>query len=310
VIDFEWLDEFDSSVEAELGEMLAEAAVEDEAAGFPQLSLDDPMVANTKHLLVWLLPDERSGRQIPMALSLAAYLRVEPLDGDDRGVGEVSYVVRSAYRSLGITTMLLEKIGLELGVEGGWQGSGVSALRIWARGNHPAALRISLRFRRYRIVTARRECRLLIPLREGREVDPGAEGGPTVREAGGAAERAAAAELWAASGRRDRPPAEKRMLVTGSERLTGAVWFDPRSGDRTEYGTAGRVVALALAEDAEPGGPRALLVAALERMRDAGRRVGAIVVDAEDRALVHETRSLGFLHERTDVLYTVSGRAS
>jgi hypothetical protein len=46
VIDLEWLDEFDSSVEAELGEMLAEAAVEDEAAGFPQLSLDDPMVAD------------------------------------------------------------------------------------------------------------------------------------------------------------------------------------------------------------------------------------------------------------------------
>jgi mycothiol synthase len=67
------------------------------------------------------------------------------------------------------------------------------------------------------------------------------------------------------------------------------------------------VVAPALAEDAEPGALRALLVAALERMRDAGLRVGAIVADAEDRALVHETRSLGFLHERTDVQYTVRG---
>jgi mycothiol synthase len=48
-------------------------------------------------------------------------------------------------------------------------------------------------------------------------------------------------------------------------------------------------------------------VRGLGRLRDAGIRVGAITVDSRDRALVHETRSLGFIHDRTDIQYTVSG---
>jgi mycothiol synthase len=319
VIDFEWYpagQAFPAEVEAELREMLHEAAEADAEAGFPQLSLDDDTEPGTTQLLVWLLPDERSGRNVPLAPSLAGYLRVEPLRGEDEGIGEVSYVVRPDYRSRGITTLLVEKIGLELGAEDGWCGTGVRSLRVWARGNHPAALRMSLRFRRYGIKTALRRWQLVVPLRVGREIDPGAEvGGPQVREATTTAERVSAAELWTASGRRHQPPAEGRLLVSGSaEAPDGAVWVDPDSGEPTEWGAAGRLVALVTrAGDREHEDDplvRALLVAGLEHLRDAGVRAGVITVDAQDRPLVHEARSIGLMHDQTDVQYTVVNTAT
>ena len=320
MIDFEWYpaggEGFPPEVEAELREMLHEAAEADAEAGFPQLSLDDDTEPGTTQLLVWLLPDERSGRNVPLAPSLAAYLRVEPLHDEDAGIGEVSYVVRPDYRSRGVTTLLVEKIGLELGQPDGWCGTGVRALKVWARGNHPAALRMSLRFRRYGIRTALRRWQLVIPLRTGREIDPGAElGGPQVREATTTAERVAAAELWTASGRRHPPPADTQLLISGpSEAPDGAVWVDPDSGEPTEWGAAGRLVALCTrdADRAHEDDPlvRALLVAGLERLRDTGVRAGMITVDAQDRPLVHEARSLGLMHDQTDVQYTVTNTAT
>lgn len=320
MIDFEWYRPdgpgFEPDVEAELREMLAEASETDAEAGFPRLSLDDPVEPGTSHLLVWLLPDERSGRNVPLVPSLAGFLRVEPLRDEDAGTAEVSYLVRPDYRSRGITTLLIEKIGLELGTPDGWQGTGVSGLRVWARANHPAALRMSLRFRRYGIRTVLREWQMLAPVRIGRDVDPGAEPGrPVVRQAAGAAERDAAAALWTASGRRHAPPADTVLLVSGSaERPDGAVWVDPESGEPTEYGTAGRLVAVVTRDPdrdrEEDPLVRSLLVAGLEYLRDAGLRVGATTIDSEDRPLVHEARTLGFVHDQTDVQYTVHNRTT
>ncbi|GAA2454578.1 hypothetical protein GCM10010191_86940 [Actinomadura vinacea] len=311
MIDFAWYTDLEPGVEAELREMLAGAAREDEEAGFPRLSAEDPVEPGTRRLLVWLLPDERSGVDAPAVPSLAAYLRVEPPRDADGGAGELSYVVRPGYRSRGITTLLLEKMGLDPGGEDGPQRSGAPVLRVWARGDHPAALRLSLRFRCLGIVPERREWRLLIPLREGRAIGTGAEpGGPGVREAPGAAGRTAAAALWAASGRRHLPPSDAQVLISGSgEAPDGAVWIDPRPGERTDFGAAGRLVAVATRQGREGREEdpliRALLVAGLERLRDAGLRAGAIAVDARNRPLVHEARSLGFTHDRTDVRYTL-----
>ncbi|GAA4546715.1 GNAT family N-acetyltransferase [Pseudonocardia xishanensis] len=317
MIDFDWYPPgqgLPSDVEAELREMLRDAAEADAEAGFPQLSLDDEPESDTTRLLVWLLPDDRSGRTVPLAPSLAGYLRIEPLhgeDGDLTGTAEVSYVVRPEYRSRGITTMLVEKIGLELGSAEGWCGTGVRALRVWARGNHPAALRMSLRFRRYGIRTALRRWQLVVPLKVGREIDPGAEpGGIAVRAAQSTAERLAAADLWTANGPRHQPPADATLLVSGpAEAPDGAVWIDPESGEPTEWGVAGRLVAV-LTRDADRDHEddplvRALLVAGLEQLRDGGVRAGIITVDSQDRPVVHEARSLGLMHDQTDVQYTV-----
>ncbi|MEQ3549899.1 hypothetical protein WIS52_05405 [Pseudonocardia nematodicida] len=320
MIDFEWYRPggpgLAPEIASELREMLAEAAGVDAEAGFPQLSPDDPVEPGTAHLLVWLLPDERSGLHAPLVPSLAGYLRVEPVHDDEPGTAEVSHVIRPDFRSRGITTLLVEKMGLELGSPDGWQGTGVSRLRIWARANHPAALRMALRFRRYGIRTTLRQWQMLAPLRIDREIDPGAEPAhPRVRPADGAAEVAAAAQLWAASGLRHAPPERAVLLVSGpGTRPDGAVWVDPHSGEPTEYGTAGRLVAVVTREpdrtrDADPL-VRSLLVAGLEQLRDQGVRVGAVTIDSQDRPLVHEARTLGFVHDQTDVMYTVQNRTT
>jgi mycothiol synthase len=93
------------------------------------------------------------------------------------------------------------------------------------------------------------------------------------------------------------------MLVNGPT-VSGAVWYDPRADERTEYGVAGRIVAVLTA----PGQDElraALVAAAMAALREHGLRVAAIAVDAEDRALARTCRLLGFRHDRTDIEYTV-----
>jgi mycothiol synthase len=146
------------------------------------------------------------------------------------------------------------------------------------------------------VQTARRQWQLLAPLR-----DPGFSDvpGPVPRPAVDAAERAAAAALW----RRDEPLDHFEVLVTGPD-ISGAVWYDPRADERTEYGTAGRIVAV-LAAPGRDEVRAGLVAAAMTALREGGLRVAAIAVDAEDRALARSCRLLGFRHDRTDIEYTV-----
>jgi len=110
MITFAWRAVFDPDEERELRDMLAEAAEADAEAGFPQVSLDQPYGVGASHLLVWLLVDDRPGSQASGEPSLAAYLRVEP--DPDGGPATARYVVRPAFRSRGISTLLAERLGL------------------------------------------------------------------------------------------------------------------------------------------------------------------------------------------------------
>jgi mycothiol synthase len=86
--------------------------------------------------------------------------------------------------------------------------------------------------------------------------------------------------------------------------VSGAVWYDPKADERTEYGIAGRIVAVMTA----PGRDElraGLVAAAMAALRERELRVAAIAVDAEDRALARTCRLLGFRHDRTDIEYTV-----
>jgi mycothiol synthase len=205
-------------------------------------------------------------------------------------------VVRPEFRSRGISTLLVEKIGLDLGASGGWAGTGVSGLRVWARGDHPAAQRMARRFESAGVRTARREWQLLAPLRDSGS--PGVSG-PVPRPPADATERAAAVALC----EREMSSDHLGMLVTGPE-VSGAVWYDPQADERTEYGTAGRIVAVLTAPG--PDEVRAdLVAAAMAALREHGLRVAVIAVDVEDHALARTCRLLGFRHDRTDIEYTV-----
>lgn len=302
MITYAWRTGFGPEEERELRDMLAEAAAQDAEAGFPQVSLEQPS-AGASHLVVRLLPDDRTGRA-PAGSPLAAYLRIEP--DPDGGPATAHYVVRPAFRSRGISTLLLETIGLEVRAEGGWAGTGAPAVRIWARGDHPAAQRMARRFRRSGVRVARRRWQLLAPLRA---TSPPVPDQVPIRRPAGPAESTAAAGLWRRSGRREEPPAQAEVLVAGQAAdVVGAVWLDPHAGERTEYGTAGRILAVLADERAREDDEvlGALLTAALSGLRDHGLRVAAITVDAEDHALARSCRLAGFMHDRTDTEYTLS----
>ena len=86
--------------------------------------------------------------------------------------------------------------------------------------------------------------------------------------------------------------------------LSGAVWYDPLADERTDYGAAGRIVAVLTA----PGQQEVradLVAAAMAGLRARGLRVAAIAVDTQDHALARICRLLGFRHDRTDIEYTV-----
>jgi mycothiol synthase len=292
-----WRTAFAPEEEREVGEMLAAAAGADAEAGFPAVSLSQPYPDGARHLVVRLLPDGRAGHED--SSPVAAYLRVEPDPGG--GAAVVRYVVRPEFRSRGISTLLAETIGLEVRADGGWAGTGAPALRVWARGDHPAAQRMARRFESAGVRAARRQWQLLAPLRD--RGFPGASFSDA-RLPADAAERAAAAALWRG---RDEPPDHFEVLVTGAD-VSGAVWYDPRAGERTEYGTAGRIVAV-LAAPGRDEVRASLVAAAMTALREGGLRVAAIAVDAEDRALARSCRLLGFRHDRTDIEYTVGPAA-
>jgi len=285
MITYSWRTAFDAGEEREVGEMLAAAAEADAEAGFPAVSLSHSYPDDARHLVVRLLPDGRPGHE--GSSPVAAYLRVEPDPGG--GPATMRYVVRPEFRSRGISTLLVEKIGLDLGASDGWAGTGVSALRVWARGDHPAAQRMARRFECLGVRAARREWQLLAPLRDS--------GFP---EASGVvprpAELAAAAALWG----REKPPDHCEILAAGPD-VSGAIWYDPKADERTEYGTAGRIVAVLGRDELRAG----LVAAAMTALREGGLRVAAIAVDAEDYALARTCRLLGFRHDRTDIEYTV-----
>jgi mycothiol synthase len=297
VITYSWRTVLDAGEERELRQLLAEAAEEDAEAGFPQVSLDQPYGDDAAHLIVRLLPDDRTGDH----LRPAAYLRLEPDPGG--GPATARYVVRPEFRSRGISTLLLETIGLDLRADDGWAGTGVRAMRIWARGDHPAAQRMACRFKEYGVRPARREWQLLAPLRTQGQDQAGPVHAP-VRVSTGAAEMR---QLWRRH-RQDEPPAKPTVMITGGAAdPAGAAWVDPHVTERTQYGTAGRIRAVLVDEAAGNGAEirRALLTAAMDCLEDHGLRVAAITVDAWDRGLARSCRLLGFMHDRTDTEYTI-----
>jgi mycothiol synthase len=299
VISYAWRTGFAPDEERELREMLAAAAAADAEAGFPAVSLDQPCRDGASHLVVRLLPDDRAGQAVRSpagAAPVAAYLRIEP--GADGGPATARYVVRPEFRSRGISTLLVELLGQDPAAGTAWD---AAPLRIWASGDHPAAQRMARRFAHLGVRPARRQWQLLAPLRPG---DPAPPPGPVPRPPAGAAEQAAATALLD----REPVPCQAEVLVDGPD-VAGAVWYDPDAGEPTEYGTAGRILAVRAARAEDPEIQARLVAAAMASLRDRGLRVAAIIVGADDAVLARVCRLRGFRHDRTDIEYIVTGDA-
>jgi mycothiol synthase len=307
VITYAWRTSLGPGEESELRQMLAEAAAHDAEAGFPLVSLDEAYGNDAAHLIVRLLPDDRAGHHARLASPTAAYLRLEPHPGG--GPATARYVVRPEFRSRGVSTLLIEMIGLDLRADGGWAGTGVRALRIWARGDHPAARRMARRFQEHGVRPARREWQLLAPLAGS---EPAGPGKIQVRIPNGPAEMAALTALW--QRHRQAPvPADATITIAGEAGgLAGAVWTDPLAAEPTQYGIAGRIRAVLVNEAAGNAAAvneetrRALLAAGMDRLRDHGYQAAAITIDARDGGMARSCRLMGFTHDRSDTEYYVS----
>lgn len=124
---------------AELAAMIEHAAAYDEEAGFSSVDLYADVDDNTElfHVISRLTPGLHGSAETP----IAAYLRLAV----DRAGGAVAQIlVRPEYRSLGIATLTLELLSERDG--DGWAGTGAVSISCWAKGDHPAAERMSRRF--------------------------------------------------------------------------------------------------------------------------------------------------------------------
>lgn len=306
MIDHGWRSEVTGNEREQLHRLLTEAADADADAGFPSFALDDDVSAGTRYLLVWLLPDERTGRDEPPP-TLAGCLRLQPRERGDGA--EVRLVIHPELRSRGIATSLCEQLGLadtsdDTAVDDtdrGWAGTGCSRLYCWARGDHPAAQRMSLRFSRTGLRRARREWRLLALLRSS----PGDEAAEALSPADPG--KPGVDALWRDAGRPGPPPSQGRVLIAGPDKAPhGAVWFDAEASEPTEFGQAGVLHALVLEPDhADSPVVASLLGAGMAALRDDGCKVAVITVGDHQDALLAACRVAGFQHDRTDCEYVL-----
>ena len=140
MITVEFRDELEPSEAEELAAMIAEAAAYDEEAGFSTASPNDGDTddeVRVFQVLARLTPGMHGSMDTPVV----AFLR---LDVDRAGEAIAQMIVRPGYRSLGIGTLMVERLSERAGP--GFAGTGALNVTIWAHGSHPAADRMAHRF--------------------------------------------------------------------------------------------------------------------------------------------------------------------
>ncbi|WP_019925289.1 GNAT family N-acetyltransferase [Nocardia sp. BMG111209] len=311
MIRHEWRDELTGDEFAAVRELVVTAAAYDADAGFAVLD-GDGIRAAPPGRRVWHLPvtarERLGGPGAPWVH--VAHLRLV-VDAD--GQGTVGYTVHPEYRSRGITTLLVEELGLDIAGPAGWCGTGATALRCWAYGTHPAAQRLT---RRFGIRPAARLWTLLrpltgpfaaplddLPVPDGFVVAP-ADTGDTARIEALAARSVTGvhAERFAA----DFADRHGRILLaTRDGRDAGFAWFDPGPAPHAEW-TAGRIKALMVAPAARGLGlGSALLTRALHEVAAGGAQVALLRVDPDERAAVRMCRLRSFEQEQAHTCYDI-----
>lgn len=309
MITVDWPARLDPATAAEVDELLAEATAKDAEAGFstavPIDACDGSPVPRLQ--AVGRLEPERDA-----ACPVVAYLRIDVL-GPNTGVAQ--FVVHPQYRSLGVGTLFMERIGTDMSRAGGWAGTGLSGVDIWAHGGHPAAGRMA---RRFGAVQVRAVWKLYRSLRGWSlpAADEHAVAGIEIAEVSsteGAAALAALPPVLGTGGEhtlavhpRDaaRLSATSRHLVaidpTGAR--VGVVRFSAL--DEIDVDMVGTIGAVAVG----PGpGRRALCTAlishALAELAAAGARFAELYVDADSPDAVALSRVLDFEHDQSDLCY-------
>ncbi|GAA0606112.1 hypothetical protein GCM10009547_05080 [Sporichthya brevicatena] len=139
MITVEVRDELSEEESAELSALISSSAVYDEEAGFSTVDLQADLDDN--HEVFQVLARSTPGFHGSEETPLVAYFR---LSVDRAGGAVAQMLVKPEFRSLGIATLMIETLADRPG--DGFAGTGAVSISCWARGNHPAAERMSRRF--------------------------------------------------------------------------------------------------------------------------------------------------------------------
>lgn len=313
MITWDWVSELTENQDTEMRLMLEAAEDYDLEQGFSVVDykavksdLKDSTSPN-KLMLVYYDPLEAgTSEQGKQELILASVLRAEV--GDD-GNARVNYTVNPDLRSLGITTLLVEEIGFPGQVDGAWVKAGVNATTTWARGNHPAADRLSNRFD---IPATQHIWRLFRELKQEDRVLPTHD--YTLVLADGASDEIHAYEQLVENTNRpasglaqDVLRSDRRVLVAtdSNNAIQGVVSLDLKTSYDLNFGRWGDIDYISTHPEAEERLVMWLLHEALQTSRELPMDAVVLHLEPEDEGLVHAARVLGFVHDRTDVAYSL-----
>ncbi|CAM3416264.1 GNAT family N-acetyltransferase [Nocardioides dubius] len=295
MITWSWRDRLEGDDAVEVAALLAESVDYDAEAGFSTARPDAPASGAVHHLVVTMPPAGSRGSaeldRLP-DVRVVAYLRLDR----DGATAQAELVVRPAFRSRGIGTLLLEQLAL---APDGWASMpGLVTLEGWSHGAHPAADRMRSRFGG---VVEHAVFKTLRPLGGSRPfVAPVA----AIRES---AAPEAVTELV---------PGHRAAMAPGELATLGLVRtviaLEEGEGSALlgwDPGGAGEQVATLTVLPGEGGSRtalRELTVQALLVLQGAGVRMVQAYVDALDDVAVSVARELEFVHDQSDLRYRLA----
>jgi N-acetylglutamate synthase-like GNAT family acetyltransferase len=297
MIKYEWRSTLSPAESAELADLLQRAAAYDAEPEYSTIEFADVEQAMARadpavrHLVIWMLPHATAMGERDEPERIAGLLR---LVFTSRHAADATVVIDPCLRSKGIITLLLEQVGLDTTAPNGWIGTGAHAVTAWARGNHPAAGRLSIRF----LIPRTRRVWKLIRSTESAE---GATAAPVLEPI----RSAALNDLgWASPLARG---VAEVLALREAGRVVGVAALNPHAVKSQEFGRCATVEHALAAPTANAGSRRRLLDGAAAAAREAGLSGVIVYVDSDDSDLVNACRLAGFQHDRTDVRFQLGG---
>lgn len=294
MIKYEWRTEVDPAETDELTELLGRAAEYDGEAEYTGIAAEQVIQSMTegdkrfRHLIIWMLPYATALGEPDHPERIAGLLRMH-VHAD--GTAQAALVIDPRLRSIGIATLLLERTGLELSGSEGWLGTGAREVSAWARGNHPAAGRLSNRFL---IPSTRRVWKLI----RAAAKDQSADAAPVLEQVSHPGQTLGWLDDFDTTG---------ALALREDSRVVSIGAIDLRPVVSEEFGACATILRYRAAPSASPRARRGLLDGLAAVAHEAGLSGVIIHVDSDDAQWVNSCRLSGFQHDRTDVRYQLGG---
>lgn len=292
MIKYEWRTDLGTEELTELTDLLGRAAAYDAEPEYTGISIEHVMHnigdQRFRHLLIWMLPHATALGERDRPEQIAGLLQIRLAD---HGAAHAALVIDPRFRSIGVTTLLLERVGLDVSGPAGWLGTGAHQISAWAQGNHPAAGRLGNRFL---IPRTDRVWKLIRPT---------------------APETLSAAPVLELLSGPDRPGIgwlddvghTDVLALRHDGRIVAAAVIDLHPTYSEEFGGCATVSRYGAAPSASTRARRGLLDGLVAIAQESGLSGLIIRVDSTDALWVNPCRLSGFQHDRTDVRYQLGG---